>query len=197
MIISWTVTDVTSGVRMVECSLDGVNWFDAAGATSYTWSDLSDGAHTFHVRATDDAGNVAVTSVTFTVDTVAPELSIISPQDGAYIGSGYVLVEWSATDLGSGVAGYQYRIDGGEWSPITNELSHEFTALSEGLHIVDVRAFDNASNYAEANVTFVIDTIAPELSIISPTDGAFINSSDVKVEWSATDVTSGLKEFMY
>jgi hypothetical protein len=60
-----------------ECSLDGGEWLACStGQASYT--DLTDGEHTFEVRATDAAGNreLELASRMWTVDTVAPQTTI-------------------------------------------------------------------------------------------------------------------------
>jgi hypothetical protein len=191
VVVKWTSQNATR----TEISIDGMGWEEAHGNGREVT--LADGPRLIKVRVTDGFGRTNETSVTFTIDTIAPELSIVSTRDGAYIDSGDVLVEYSATDDGSGVAYYRCRIDGSDWSASTTDLSHVFDGLSDGIHVVEVRAFDRAGNHAEVYVTFTVDTVAPELNIISPGDGDILDSSDAKVEWSATDVTSGLKEFMY
>ena len=79
----------------VEYSIDGVNWIDADGATSYTWSVPSDGAHTFHMRAVDRAGNMVERSVTFTVDTVAPTVVSRTPSGNDASTQTAIIVEFS------------------------------------------------------------------------------------------------------
>ena len=60
------------GGATFECRLDGGAWGACSSPKSY--SSLAEGNHTFHVRATDAAGNVDPTPATFTwtVDTIAP-----------------------------------------------------------------------------------------------------------------------------
>ena len=65
-----------------ECRVDGGAW--GSCSTPETTASLTDGAHTFEVRATDPAGNVDPTpaSRAFTVDTAAPETTIDSGPSG-------------------------------------------------------------------------------------------------------------------
>ncbi len=73
-----------------ECRLDGGSWSACTSPKEYT--SLSNGNHTFEVRATDSAGNTDSTpaSRTWTVDTTSssdttkPMVSSVSPTDGAY-----------------------------------------------------------------------------------------------------------------
>ena len=59
-----------------ECKLDSGAYESCTSPKSY--SSLSQGSHTFSVRATDAAGNIDATpaSYTWTVDTVAPNTTI-------------------------------------------------------------------------------------------------------------------------
>ena len=76
---------VSSGVNHLECNLDGTSYALCTSPVSLTG--LSDGSHTFYVRAIDDAGNTESTPATWTwvIDTVAPTAVITFPvHGGAY-----------------------------------------------------------------------------------------------------------------
>lgn len=68
-----------------ECKLDGGDFVACASPKGY--SGLSNGSHTFFVRAKDAAGNVDATPAvrTWTVDTVKPTISGMSPRHGSVI----------------------------------------------------------------------------------------------------------------
>lgn len=71
--VAFTTSDATSLV--VECAVDaGAFAVCTSGFTAST--PLADGAHAYHVRATDQALNTATTDVPFIVDTTAPDLTI-------------------------------------------------------------------------------------------------------------------------
>jgi len=120
---AWDAQDSgPSGIDYCEYRLDGGSWAraDATGstgdvyyfeATVATASPLSDGTHTFAVRAWDKAGNVStIVSYTWLIDTTAPEItnwSVPALVDD-YINAGeasVVSLSYTATDSGSGVAG--------------------------------------------------------------------------------------------
>ena len=73
-----------------ECAIDGASFNSCTSPQSY--SSLSDGSHTFQVRAIDAAGNTDATpaSRTWTVDTTAPAVDGVAPADGA---TGVALVD--------------------------------------------------------------------------------------------------------
>ena len=87
------------GGSTFECELDGAGFSSCSSPKSY--SSLSDGSHTFKVKATDGAGNTDPTPAqyTWTVDTTAPSSATTFPASGAaYNASG-----WNA---GCGTVGF-------------------------------------------------------------------------------------------
>ena len=69
---SWTASDGASGVYETGYSLDSGGWVYPS-TSSYTSNPLTDGTHTFQVRAIDHAGNISVTaSSNILIDTTAP-----------------------------------------------------------------------------------------------------------------------------
>ena len=79
--------------------------------------------------------------------------------------------------------------------------SYTFTGVSEGNHTADVKAMDKAGNENTTSVTFGVkisgesDTTPPSVSIISPSDGETITSSNVTVNWTGSDDGSGIDHY--
>ena len=73
---SWNAaTDDGTGVDHYEVNMDGGwIWMKVGDVTACTWpAALSDGNHTFEVKAIDNAGNVGTAaSLTFTIDATSP-----------------------------------------------------------------------------------------------------------------------------
>ena len=102
-------------------------------------------------------------------DTVAPVISISSPRESA--SPGYVVrsssftIVWDSWDAESGVEYYEIRLDGGVWTNVSFTNTYQtfakatFVDLSDGLHTVDIRAFDYAGNVAESRYEFTVDTL--------------------------------------
>ena len=67
VVVDISFMDPTSGVSSVEVSVDE-GAFVVVSVDSFPLSGLSEGTHTIVVRATDEAGNVAETTLTFEVD---------------------------------------------------------------------------------------------------------------------------------
>src|SRR5829696_4951601 len=84
-----------------ECELDGGGFSACSSPKSYT--SLSEGSHTFNVRAVDAAGNTDPTSaqLTWSIDTVAPSSTVTFPGAGAY----YRTSTWNAGCTSAGFCG--------------------------------------------------------------------------------------------
>jgi hypothetical protein len=92
-----TATDTESNISSVEYRVDSGSWALATASDdafdeiseeyTFTTSTLADGAHTVYVRATDAASNTTAEddydSDSFTVDTTAPTVVSVSPEDEA------------------------------------------------------------------------------------------------------------------
>jgi hypothetical protein len=75
---TFTSSDEFSGVKNTECSLDGSTFSSCTSPISY--SILSVGAHSFSVRATDNAGNIS-SAQTYTWS-IIPEVLAVYPTNG-------------------------------------------------------------------------------------------------------------------
>src|SRR5439155_8090279 len=93
----------------------------------------SDGIHTVQVTAFDGANHSAAASVTVTVDTTPPVLSITYPVAGAVFATGTVAVAWAASDATSGLDHFELSLDGGAVMLLgPTEGNHTFAGLSQG-----------------------------------------------------------------
>ncbi|KAB8142250.1 isopeptide-forming domain-containing fimbrial protein [Chloroflexia bacterium SDU3-3] len=164
-----------------QCSLDGGVY--ATCTDPVTFSGLSDGSHTFSVRAIDTAGNTDPTPATYswTVDTTAPDTTIDS-QPANPTTSTSASFSFSANET----ATFECKLDSGAYAACTSPQS--YTGLSEGSHTFSVRATDAAGNVdpTPATYTWVIDTTAPDTTIDSqPTNPT--NSTSATFTFSGSD----------
>ena len=166
--VTWQAQDALSGVAGYAASLDGGAFVGTAGGGSADFASLAEGSHRVVVRATDVAGNVAEANVSFTVDTMAPVLTITDPSNGVYLHTAGFAFHWTAYDNTTGVDHYVVRLDGGTAYTITE---HELTvqSLAEGAHSFQVQAVDRAGNVATATVSFNVDR--NPFSLTGPYDG--------------------------
>ena len=159
-----------------QCSVDGGGFSSCSSPKQI--GPLGNGAHTFQVRATDDAGNTDSTpaSRSFTVDTSSPpdttppDTEIDSgPAAGSTTSDPTPTFGFSANEPGSS---FQCKIDGGSFASCTSP--HTTATLANGSHTFSVRATDPSSNTdaSPASRTFTVsagggggDTTPPETEI--------------------------------
>jgi len=147
------------GVAGFDCSLDGDPF--AACADHVTYSDLSDGSHTFAVRALDALGHVDPTLAGFAwlVDTIPPQTTITdSPPDPS---NGSASFSFGSNEEQSA---FECQLDGGNFSACISPQSYR--GLSEGAHTFAVRAIDAVGNIdpTPANFAWTIDASAPTVT---------------------------------
>jgi hypothetical protein len=130
-----------------DCKLDGGNFSSCTSPKSYT-GPLSDGSHTFAVRATDAAGNVDATPATRTwtvnttspPDTTPPETTINDGPSGT-VKQNNATFYFSSNEANST---FECKLDGGAFGACSSPK--KYTGLANGSHTFSVRATDAARN---------------------------------------------------
>jgi len=138
VVITLSGFDGVSGIATVEYRVNGGTWLSYSGP--FTLSD--GGAYVVEFAAVDVAGNrESLHRITFEIDQEGPAfLSLTS--SGNATGS-RVLISWEAADNDSGIAGYEVRVDNGPFTSLGG-VTAVLLDLSEGTHVVQVRATDRA-----------------------------------------------------
>src|SRR5262249_27734249 len=133
-----------TGLNHFEVSLDGGPFLTDTSPKTYVG--LPDGLHTFEVRAVDNAITTDPTPATrsFTVDTIAPATILTAGPSGTINSSAATFSFLGVDGTGSGVVGFQVRLDGGTFTSASSPQT--YVGLAEGLHSFDVRAIDAAGN---------------------------------------------------
>ena len=190
-----------SGVASFECRLDSAeaaDWHPCSSPQEYTG--LADGSHKFEVRAMDTAGNTDASPAVFewTVNTTAPSTQIDSSPPALSASAGAEL-EFSGSDAGgSGVSGYECRLDSTEaadWKACSSPKT--YSSLADGSHKFEVRAVDQAGNLdaSPASFEWSVDTTAPQTQIDSH-PSALSPSATAQLEFSGSDAGgSGVASF--
>ena len=154
--VNWSASDGDgSGIALVEIKLDAGS-FAPVTTNTRTFTNLSEGAHNVTIRVTDSADNVGEATVTFMVDTMAPTVTITSPEVGWETTESAVTITWTCSDVGCGVNRIEVRLDDGSYVSVGLVSERTFEELATGEHTVDVRVFDKAGNSNEASVTFTV-----------------------------------------
>ncbi|MBN8467639.1 S8 family serine peptidase [Corallococcus exiguus] len=132
------------------------------GGTAYTVSNLTDGQHTFYVRASDSYGNFRNSTHVFTffVDATPPSaFSLSSPAAGAATSASQTF-SWQAAADANPVT-YELYVDS-VLRARTSGTAYSVAGLAQGAHWWHVRAVDSLGNARSTSMrSFTVDATAP------------------------------------
>ncbi len=168
VVLWWFEPFDAGGIAGYEYRLGDGEWLGGSVSTEVELQ-LSEGGHTFAVRAVDNAGNRGPMAETIiVVDLTAPSAvggldmvddTAIDTEDGLTADSTPTFSWETATDS-SGIWKYEYSLDGGAWVAVFG-MSRTLS-VAEGTHGFSVRAVDNAGNTGDPTVAvFTVDRTPP------------------------------------
>jgi hypothetical protein len=184
-----------SGVASFQCKLDTGSF--TACASPQTYTGLSDGSHTFQVRAVDAAGNTDPTPASFTwvIDATPPDTTLTANPNNPSNSANATFSFTGNDGSGTGVTGFECNLDSGIFTACTSPQT--YTGLSQGSHTFQVRALDTAGNAdsTPASFTWVVDTVAPDTTnTANPPNPA--NSANASFSFTGSDPGgSGVSSF--
>lgn len=195
--MEWTVRDTGAGVVSTAVGIDGEPISVASGTTSFALPPLSDGTHRLTVTVVDRAGNTRSDSIAVVIDTRAPTLSILTPDDQSYHAGSSVLITWAADDAVSGIDRYALQVDKqGPWIEVGQATQYLYTNTGDkSTHTIAVRAYDRAGNMASSTVTVTVNLDVPVVEITAPADGSMTNGDSVLLKWRSFLGTLDLERY--
>ncbi|MBD2158135.1 Ig-like domain-containing protein [Leptolyngbya sp. FACHB-16] len=157
----------------------------SSGSWTITPNFLGDGAYTVYTRARDAAGNISIgqsSTISFTIDTIAPAVSTPDLTDGSDTGK---LATDNITNntlpIFSGTAETGSKVELWEGNKLMGSViaqngSWQITptsALSAGSHTLIAKAIDAAGNVRQSasDITVTIDATVPTVTLNSLTTG--------------------------
>ena len=156
---SRSATFTFSASEATQCKLDAGAFAPCSGSATYT--NLSDGPHTFTVQATDAAGNSAQASYSWTVETQAPSAAVSAGP--ARLSSSRSATFVFAADEPSR---FDCQLDAGSFLPCSSPASYQ--GLGDGAHTFTVRPTDTFGNTGgTTSYAWRIDATAPETRLTS------------------------------
>jgi hypothetical protein len=173
-----STTDVSSTPAGVAATLPA-----GGGPVSGTVALLVEGENILSLTATDAADNVGGNSVTVIRDTTRPVISVLSPVEGAVLGSTPASLSAEVTDLTATTLDFGTNHVA---LPASGGVAIGDVALVEGPNTVTFVATDAAGNVATAEHHVVLDLSAPVVRIDAPADGASFGPGDSPVAVVAT-----------
>jgi hypothetical protein len=166
------------------CQVDGSGFTPCSGpGATHTTDALTDGVHTFEVRASDLNGNTDATAASraFTVDTAAPDTAMTSGPSGS---TNDATPTFAFT--GEPGATFECQVDAGAFTACTSPFTT--ASLGDGPHTFSVRATDAATNVDDSPATraFTVDTVAPDTTF-TRTPGKTVFSRRVRFKFTSNE----------
>lgn len=174
--------DLVTANGTAECSLDGAAWSDCDSDEAQSYSDLTQGNHTFQVRALDEYGNVSATDgFAWLVVTEAPQVSLQSPPPAVdrFTTATFQLDVDSADPNVTTVC----AIDGIAFDCANPAV---VVGLSEGEHVFEVTATDTAGQSVTVDHRWTVKSVGPALTF-DQTPAALSNSAQAKFSFESDD----------
>jgi hypothetical protein len=173
----------------ISCQLDNDGGFSPCSSPFTNPDPLNDGVHAFQVRARDQAGNVGGAGRIWTVDNVAPTVSITSGTPPAT--DPRPSFSFAADE--SGVT-YECHFD----SNAPTACSSPYAAnnrLSNAEHTFEVVATDHAGNTGvPASITWTVDAPPVDVRIDGgPARGSVVNDPTPRFRFSSSDAAADFK----
>ncbi len=195
-------SDALSGANTSSAvlSLDGVDVTQASTLTDTSIlhspeSPLSDGPHTVSLSISDNAGNEATSTWSFTIDTSPPRISWVSPSPASFFNSTIGTISAECYDPVSGIdpCSFVMLVDSSEVDANLDLSSgfaqHAFAGLPSGPHTVSLSISDNAGNEATSTWSFTIDTSPPSINHTSavPANNSAIFGQNILIACNYSD----------
>lgn len=178
--ITWKITDDDSGVnpstialKVDNVAVDASKITKTAVTGGYTCgytpaTALTDGEHTIIATASDYDGNAATQkSVTFTVDTIPPTLSISAPVAGLVTNKSTVTVTGTTDDATSKPV--TVTVNGTTVTVASDGSFSKDVTLTEGSNTITIIAKDKAGKTTTVTRTVTLDTKAPVIKSVTMT----------------------------
>lgn len=204
---SWTGTDDITPVAelLFAYQMDVQGWSGYSSATSVSYADLSDGLHTFEVKAMDSSGNEDPTPAIrhFIVDASGnpPQISSVS----ASVGQQQAVITWATDKAATTQVEYGLTDAYGLTTPFDSQLLTNHTVTITGLtpqtiyyYRVKSQSGCGIESASGASFTTAADTTTPESSITTgPSANGTACENTVEICWTGSDNFTPVNQLVY
>jgi len=172
--------------------------------TTITWTE---GNHNITIYVNDTAGNNNQSSISFFIDTTSPVVSLFAPPNNSYYASSTIGFVGNYTDSNWLVNATPYLwnstnniVNSSETQDVTGILNNSNVSIilpRDDVYHWNYLVCDVVNNCAwnNTNYTITLDTINPDVSIVSPLNNT--NSSDLKLDVNFTRSDTNLASCWY
>ncbi len=196
--INSPTADITyiNATQLLNITSDGeTTWynFNEANTTYSEGSEginvtFNEGANTLYVWANDTDNNITEANITFTIDTIAPSITINSPTNITYDTSSII---FNVTLNENGTC--FYTLDSGETNismDTTDNQTFNYTnsSINDGNYTAIFTCNDTIGNINITNITFKVDTVNPEIIFNNDTTNITLsNINNIIINVTAND----------
>jgi len=185
-VITFSTTDATSGIDHYEIKIDDTPF--QTQVSPFTMPPQLDGVHILKIRAYDLAGNYKEEVISTYIDLSAPNAFTPTVDHSGWSANNRPTVTFSTTDNSSGIDHYEAKIDNGDFGPVTSP--HYLSPLTDGAHMITLRAFDKAMNYRTAGIEVLIDTTPTNIVHVPVINGK--EGEGIQIVATISDDNSGV-----
>ncbi len=168
-------------------SLEEVKGLYANTSSKYVqenFTELNNGTYTVTAYSQDDVGNINSTERTIILDTISPELTIISPEAKTYITN---LTEFNVS-INEATSLCWYSLDSGQTNITMNEVNSTYfnhsQELAEDSYTVNFWCNDSVDNIGTASREFAIDITPPMINLEHPLTHTYLDSPSVEFNYT-------------
>lgn len=190
--ISFSATDALSPVTSVTCTLDSQTL--GSCMSPLTLTNLSAGAHTFRIKATDAANNTSEEkTATWTVDLTAPSVTIAT-QPARFSNTNSANFTFSGQIGSVALTNFECSIDGGTYTLCTSPKA--YSSLSDGNHNFSLRGVTvDGIRSSPSMVAWTVDTTLPTTPTFSSSVSSPTTSTSATISFSSTDAGSMIASY--
>ncbi|MCF7865842.1 hypothetical protein K9M18_00200 [Candidatus Woesearchaeota archaeon] len=165
-----------------------------------TTNNFTEGIHYWNITCWDKYNNSNTTNTrNFTTKLESPDVQLIIPTNNQILTQSLVYFNYTPTDttlnncsLYGNFTG-DFEINQTNNIPI-NGLQNSFNlTLQDNIYLWNIKCVDNVSqeSYATTNYTFKLDTTAPQINLLNPTNNTLnTTTNNILFEYSTTDTLS-------
>jgi hypothetical protein len=185
--ISSNTVDVRGGVTDAHAVTVRVNGIDASitDTAFATTVPVGNGpTTTITVSATDLAGNSSQQTLTLQVDRTPPTVQITTPVADAYVQGSVITVTGTVQDASSVLVDVN-----GQLATVSGNTFTAAVPSVDGPLVLTASAQDRAGNRATAQISIIVDSVSPAITVSEPADGLVTRASSVHLAGTVSDTS--------
>jgi parallel beta-helix repeat protein len=180
--INLSVTDLN--LDFVNYTINGTMNTTLDSPYNIDTSAWQNGDYEIEIFATDLAGNTNTSQFNFTIDSVSPLITLVTPVNNSVILPG-TMISFNIFDANLNMV--NYSIDGGTEQTLSAPYNISTIGLADGIHSMEVRTRDLAGNTAYGYYSFTIDGTEPEVGLNTPANNSVVIAGTV-IDLEITEV---------